>query len=360
MTLPIDRTTKTALDANLVNGVTSDAPVVKNSNDNVYNTIDELYNYTSGLVAGGVLQPYPVFLSRQALINGNFDVWQRGTTFNNPNGAYTADRFVIADAIDANVKVLRSTDVPNLKSQFSLRVEGFGAISGVGSLSDIGQFVEDFKYFAGQTITFSGYIKCDAGGISVVPRIDDGVTDTPGQTITSTSWVPFSVTKTISSTNTKLKPYLRVNRSGIAVGVGCSISQLQVNIGNVPLPFQPRSFVEELQLCRRYCYVNTDSVQTTTPVGFGYAATNNVALFGVSLPVTMRITPTLTATATDWQVNDGTTFTDLTAISIQSNQNGTNSLTIRATTAAVLTAFRPYMLTADQTVSRLMVFDAEL
>lgn len=42
MTLPIDRTNKSALDTNLVNGVTSDAPKLKNNNDTVYNTIDEL------------------------------------------------------------------------------------------------------------------------------------------------------------------------------------------------------------------------------------------------------------------------------------------------------------------------------
>lgn len=359
MTLPIDRTTKTALDANLVNGVTSDAPVVKNSNDNVYNTIDELYNYTSGLVAGGVLQPYPVFLSRQALINGNFDVWQRGTTFNNPNGAYTADRFVIADAIDANVKVLRSTDVPNLKSQFSLRVEGFGAISGVGSLSDIGQFVEDFKYFAGQTITFSGYIKCDAGGISVVPRIDDGVTDTPGQTITSTSWVPFSVTKTISSTNTKLKPYLRVNRSGIAVGVGCSISQLQVNIGNVPLPFQPRSFAEELQLCQRYCHVISSNA-TNAVIGNGTAASTTQALIYYTFKTQMRVPPTLVATATDWQLADSANApTNLTAIALFFAQNSEFSTAISAVVASGLTQYRPYVLWANAANKRI-ILDSEL
>lgn len=55
MTLPIDRTAKTALDTNLVNGVTSDAPKIKASDDVVYNTIDELYNYAAGLVQGNKL-----------------------------------------------------------------------------------------------------------------------------------------------------------------------------------------------------------------------------------------------------------------------------------------------------------------
>lgn len=40
--MPIDRTNKTALDTNLVNGVTSDAPKVKGNNDVLYNFVDGL------------------------------------------------------------------------------------------------------------------------------------------------------------------------------------------------------------------------------------------------------------------------------------------------------------------------------
>jgi len=58
MSLPIDRTAKAALDANLVNGVTSDAPKLKANNDMIYNTIDELYNFSSGLVSNGTLNQY--------------------------------------------------------------------------------------------------------------------------------------------------------------------------------------------------------------------------------------------------------------------------------------------------------------
>lgn len=62
MTLPIDRTAKTTLDNNLVNGTVSDAPTLKASDDVVYNTIDELYNFTTGLISAGTL-------SRLGIIN---------------------------------------------------------------------------------------------------------------------------------------------------------------------------------------------------------------------------------------------------------------------------------------------------
>ena len=61
MSLPIDRTAKTALDANLVNGVTSDAPKLKANNDVLYNTIDELYNYAAGLVSSNKLSQMSIF-----------------------------------------------------------------------------------------------------------------------------------------------------------------------------------------------------------------------------------------------------------------------------------------------------------
>lgn len=54
-TLPIDRTAKAVLDANLVNGILSDGPKLKSNDDNIYDTFDLLYSYTNGLVSAGTL-----------------------------------------------------------------------------------------------------------------------------------------------------------------------------------------------------------------------------------------------------------------------------------------------------------------
>ena len=58
------------------------------------------------------------------IINGNFDIWQRGTVFSatSPN-TYTADRFLWDDVGSGTVTVLRSTDTPDTFSKFSLRVD---------------------------------------------------------------------------------------------------------------------------------------------------------------------------------------------------------------------------------------------
>jgi hypothetical protein len=56
-------------------------------------------------------------------INGNFNIWQRGTTFTGAANVYTADRWAMRVTGAGVVDVLRSTDVPNNKSDYSLQVD---------------------------------------------------------------------------------------------------------------------------------------------------------------------------------------------------------------------------------------------
>lgn len=238
------------------------------------------------------------FLFRQAIINGNFDVWQRGITFSGPNGVYTADRYSVIDSADSNVKILRSTTVPNARSKYSMRAEEVIGVGLGGAFSDISYLVEDYQLFAGQVVTLSGYIKCDAG-VTVTPRVEDGIGLTSGVAITSTSWVPFSVTRTVDNSATKLSPVIRFNRSGIAVGIGVNIAQLQLNVGNVVLPFSPKSTDDENKGSMRYAWI--PQVNSTYIRMSSYTA--NVLIFDIPLPVQLRANPTIRGTiGTDFVV----------------------------------------------------------
>jgi hypothetical protein len=252
----------------------------------------------------GYVDNLPTYaMPRQALINGNFDVWQRGTSFSNPNGGqYTCDRFKVVNNVDANVKVLQSTSVPNARSKYSARLEVMTSTGGVGSYTQLRQQVEDYSFFAGQKITLSGYAKCDSGA-SFTPRIYDGVTTQSGSSFNSTTWATFSFTATISASNTDLMIILEFNRSGLAVGVGVNFAQVQVNAGDQSLPFQPRSFAEELGLCQRYYCKTFD--YATTPVqasnNLNGAIVYRVRTAGATtdgqyyrFPTRMRIAPTPT------------------------------------------------------------------
>jgi hypothetical protein len=242
----------------------------------------------------------PVGLYRNAIINGNFDVWQRGTSFTKPNFAYTADRWKVTNIVDDKVLVFRSPDAPNKQSLYSLRVEATESNSGAGASTDISQSIEHYQLFRGKTVTFSGYVYCDPGA-SFVPNIYDGIANTPGETYTAAAWTKFSVTKPIGESATMLIPYGRFLRSGLSPGKGIYLAQLQLTVSDTALPFQPRSFAEELALCQRY-YEKSYNIDTppgaTTDTGVIYGKTEDGApgsahVDTVQFRVRKRSTPTV-------------------------------------------------------------------
>ena len=103
---------------------------------------------------------------RNAIINGNFDIWQRGTSFTNPAAftGYTADRWVpFYDGSGATRTLSRQTftvgqtDVPGEPTYFlrwNHSVAGSGATYNV-----LGQNIESVRTFAGQQVTLSFYAK---------------------------------------------------------------------------------------------------------------------------------------------------------------------------------------------------------
>lgn len=281
-----DRSIFTANDQN--NGDTSDITKLENIHTGLADQSDANWAYVQSLVTSGTLTPLPPdFLFRQAIINGNFDIWQRGTSVVSPNGAFTADRFFI-NGTDNNAKASQSSVVPNSKSRYSLRLEAYNAVSGVGAYSEARQFIEDYALFAGQQFVLSGMVKCDSGA-SFNPILYDGVNTFFGSTHASTSWEPFELKGMISSAPTFLTPALRFNRANLAVGIGINLSQLQLCVGDVALPFQPKTIEEELRKSLRHTLVP----QTNSMFVRMAFYTANTMVFNVPVPVPMRIDPTI-------------------------------------------------------------------
>lgn len=317
---------------------------------------DANWSYLAGLLTSGTLSPYPqFFLYRQAVINGNFDVWQRGTVFNTvTTNAYTADRWKVLNSIDDNLKILQSTDVPNVMSKYSMRLEQMTAIGGVNASSTIYQLIEAFNLFAGQNVTLSGYIKCDIG-VSAYVGINDSASTTDSL-VNSNVWTPFSVTRTIYNATTSLYPSIRLIRNGLAIGKGINISQLQLNFGDKSIPFQPKSFIEELINCQRY-YFKTFPYATAPVQNGGYngaiaveipnSATSNFS-YKLRFPVPMRTTPTVTtynplATNANWR--DAINAADR---AVLVGDVTDNSATIRHTVAAgAANSYNAIHVTAD-------------
>jgi len=143
------------------------------------------------------------------------------------------------------------------------------------------------------------------------------------------------------------------------------ISQVQMNMGSVALPFQPKSYGEELRACQRYAYfINQTASSAPNPIGFGFASTTGTLDIYVKFPVTMRTLPAHTYSAlADLQGSDGATgHTSLTASGIPAGQANPNGSTLQISKAGAFTQFRPYRLefSAAATTASYVGFIAEL
>lgn len=73
-----------------------------------------------------IINSFPGFIPQNdsVLINGNLDIWQRGTSFTSVStGDYTADRFLWVQGGAGVVDILQSASVPDALSNFSLQVD---------------------------------------------------------------------------------------------------------------------------------------------------------------------------------------------------------------------------------------------
>jgi hypothetical protein len=213
-------------------------------------------------------------IDRQAIINGNFDIWQRGTSFSARD--YTADRWVYYDNFTSVATVARSTGVPNKKSSYSLRV--FGATGGTSKTMTLRQKIEgqQARTFSGKEVTVSFYNYGDAitGTATIGVRVNycssvdnfttremTVVSDTTSATMDS-DWHLYSFTFTLPDTS-PTSSYSIAN--GIEAEITLTFSsstdinvyfaQFQVCKGSVALPFCPKTYQQELLDCSRYYQV---------------------------------------------------------------------------------------------------------
>ena len=241
---------------------------------------------------------------KNRIINGNFDIWQRGTSFSNPNDTYTADRFLVVpgggttgDIVSQQTFTPGQTDVPGEPTYF-LRF----AVGATSANRVMHHRVEDVRTFAGQTCTLSFYAKAStthSSSVEFQQNFGSGgstaVTQSPIAYTMSTSWQKFTFTVTLPSIAGKTigsSSYLYVAfiRSLPASSVSIDIAQMQFEKGPQATAFDYRPYTTELALCQRYYFVLP---------GFyieGYANAGSIRAVNtpMTFPVQMRTTPTRT------------------------------------------------------------------
>jgi hypothetical protein len=101
------------------------------------------------------------------IINGAFDFWQRGTTFNNmSSGSYTADRFLYSWDGNGTMNCSRQTFTPGSAPvsgyEGTYFIRGNVGTAGTSTVLDLNHRVEDVRSLAGQTVTLSFWAKADS------------------------------------------------------------------------------------------------------------------------------------------------------------------------------------------------------
>jgi hypothetical protein len=299
----------------------------------------------------------PLAGMRNAIINGNFDIWQRGTSFTSPvTGAYTADRWgLFYDGSGATRTIERvnfplgQTDVPGEPAymlRFAHTVGGTGATFNV-----LAQFIEDVRTFAGQQVTVSFYIRSTAAitlpALRFIQRFGTGgspsasiSTDLLTSVSITTSWqriqatvtVPSILGKTLGSNDNSLLALDVAFPLNATFSV--DIAQVQVEPGPVATPFERRPIGTELALCQRY-YCETRATARFYPAINSQANENQVYW-----PAEMRGTPTTT-------ISTGGSRQNIASVSLQGPTKYGSRFLITATSLTVDTFALNEIITAS-------------
>ena len=132
-----------------------------------------------GSMALADLQP-----NRNAIINGDFNVWQRGTSFTSVvDGTYVADRWFYSKISSAVHDITLSSDVPTVaqagrlfKNSLKADCQTVDSSIASGDLVRISQRIEGFNWLplAQRTITLSFWVKATKTGIYCVSLGNSG------------------------------------------------------------------------------------------------------------------------------------------------------------------------------------------
>jgi hypothetical protein len=234
-------------------------------------------------------------LSQNYLINGGFDIWQRGTSFTATG--YNADRWSSVGADITNNTVSRSTSIVPAGDLYSLSITK-ASTAGVAQIRSCVETINAIE-LAGKTATFS--VDLYASASTVVSLFVDASSSTdlgPAETFTQLGtsditvgsfWNKGFVTVNIPSDTKTIR--VRVRVASLGVGTTLYIANAQLEQGPVPTPFrrnQP-NIQAELAACQRYYYRVTTSGATfgLLSVGAAHASTSAYAL--VRYPVKMRV-----------------------------------------------------------------------
>ena len=236
---------------------------------------------------GQNVSPFSGF--KNYIINGNFDIWQRGTSFSSISyEIFTADRWLLWAAAASGISASKQ---PGLVGKNSLYIGRTG-----GTTMQVYQMVENQGNLSNKIFTFSALVRSSYNG-TVNFSIADGRSATNFAYIQTPVTLEANIPKKIIFT----LQLGQVSADALVVGIVTTCTDLyidavQMEEGSVATPFENRPIGLELSLCQRYYQKISDSVSFSADSnGFSTYQSLNAHPLGRKylLPVPMRISPTV-------------------------------------------------------------------
>ncbi|MEX0179158.1 MULTISPECIES: hypothetical protein [unclassified Stenotrophomonas] len=260
-------------------------------------------------------------LGKNGFINGDFEWWQRGTTFN--GAGYTADRWYFNAGGVASPNVVRNPialgQFPNIKAPAFARVS-YGAISDAAAHFVVyEQLIEGANTYAGQQVTVSFKVfNSGAAGRQIALEVRQNFGSGGSATVSGIGAKKFalaaginSITHTVNVPSVAGKSFGANNSLGFALWASAGtnwnarsdslgaqsgdvhFTEVQIEPGAIATEFERVPKALSLMQCQRYCYPYEvmSGGGFTTAIGLG----NSQILAFLELPVTMRAMPSATS-----------------------------------------------------------------
>jgi hypothetical protein len=197
---------------------------------------------------------------RNLLVNGGFEVWQRGVGPFTVNGKYTADEWQISRFLGSETLSVSRDASPKIGLYDAICT----AVTAPGGSVGIKQGIENYKSYEGLYVTFSAWVKTStSSAVQLVIEDNSGVGG--GGEISdphtgSGNWERLTVSKRIQTglVGTALLPH----SSAIGISIASSASATfqadgaSLVVGNFPggVPYDLVPSGEDLGRCQRFYY----------------------------------------------------------------------------------------------------------
>lgn len=356
-------------------------------------------DYTSDTGVYGSQNANDIPMNKNAVINGDMRISQKGTSFSTGNGTiYTLDRWeILASTNDsATATVTQSTDVPNNQFKNSMKIDVTGYVGTVNA-SDYYILVHsfegyNFKKFYNQPAVLSFWIKSNkTGTMGIVSGYDTAGTYcyVSNIIITNTSWNKYSIPLIYDMSSGSWGTWANdlSNRIIFTFVAGSTyqtssldqwvsgnyyastsqtnfidntaneifITGVQLELGTIASNYEFLDYGTQLAQCQRYYYKRLTSAATAGLAhGFCYSSTS--ISYGVDLPVTMRVKPSLEYSGTfkaDPQLDSLSTL-------LLSDYSNSDRCFIDSNDPTGLTVGDGSILISDADATSYIAFDAEL